>query len=93
MNNSCVLGSGKLQVVVGMCALYEDRFVCGSTHCCVEAVRHELALAIRGDERDGPVVLKARQTDALMKLHVFQLHCLALLSCHNTHKQKDLTQS
>lgn len=29
------------------------------THCCVEAVGHEFALAIRGDERDGAVVFKA----------------------------------
>lgn len=28
-------------------------------HCSVEAVGHELALAVRGDERDGTVVLKA----------------------------------
>lgn len=50
------------------------------THCGVEAVGHELALAVGGDERDGAVVLEARQTDALMKLHVLQLHCLTFLS-------------
>lgn len=50
------------------------------THCRVEAVGHELALAVGWDERDGAVVLEARQADTLMKLHVLQLHCLALLS-------------
>lgn len=29
------------------------------THCGVEAVGHELTLAIGGDERDGAVVLEA----------------------------------
>lgn len=29
------------------------------THCRVEAVGHEFALAIGGDERDGAVVFKA----------------------------------
>lgn len=59
-------------------------FMC--PHCSVEAVGHELALAVRGDERDGAVVLKAWQTDTLMKLHILQLHCLALLSWHkHTH--------
>lgn len=40
----------------------------------VEAVRHELELAVGGNEGDGAVVLKAGQTDALVKLHVLQLH-------------------
>lgn len=29
------------------------------THCSVEAVGHELTLAIGGDERDGAVILEA----------------------------------
>ena len=28
------------------------------THVCVESVRHEVKLAVRGDERDGAVVVK-----------------------------------
>lgn len=64
-------------------------FMC--PHCSVEAVGHELALAVRGDERDGTVVLKAWQTNTLMKLHILQLHCLALLSWHkHTHKDWEL---
>lgn len=40
----------------------------------VEAVGHELKLSIRRDEGDCAVVLEARQTDTLVKLHIFQLH-------------------
>jgi len=46
----------------------------------VESVRHQLKLSIRRNERDGPVVVKPRQTDTLVKLDVFQLNGLALSS-------------
>lgn len=43
----------------------------------VEAVGHELKLAVRRDEGDGAVILKAGQPHALVELHVLQLHRLA----------------
>lgn len=50
------------------------------THMSVEAVRHELKLSIGRDEGDGAVVLKARQTDTLVELHIFQLYGFTLSS-------------
>lgn len=47
------------------------------THMGVEAVGHELKLAIGWDEGDGAVVLKAREPHTLVELHVLQLHGLA----------------
>ena len=47
----------------------------------VEAVGHELELAIGRNEGDGAVVVKARQTNTLMELDVFQLDRLALAAC------------
>lgn len=61
--------------------------VCPS-HRGVEAVGHELALAVRRDERNGAVVLETWQTDALMELHILQLHRLTLLPWQDAHKQK-----
>lgn len=46
----------------------------------VEAVGHELKLSIGRNEGDGAVVLKARQTDTLVKLHIFQLYRFTLSS-------------
>ena len=37
----------------------------GPRHLRVEPVRHELELAVGRDEGDGPVVLEAREPDAL----------------------------
>ena len=51
------------------------------TYVCVEAVRHELELAIWRNEGDGSVVVEARQTNTLMELDVFQLDRLALAAC------------
>ena len=39
---------------------------------------HEVERAVWRDERDGAVVLKARQAHALMELHVLQIHRLVL---------------
>ena len=58
------------------------------THRGVEPIRHELALAVRWYERDGAVVLEARQTDTLMELHVLQLHCLTLFSWQTNRRTK-----
>lgn len=44
------------------------------THVGVEAIGHELKLSIRGDEGDCPVVLEARETNALVELHIFQFY-------------------
>lgn len=44
------------------------------THVSVEAVRHELKLSVGRNEGDGAVVLKARQTDTLVKLDILQLY-------------------
>jgi len=46
----------------------------------VEPVGHELKLAVRWNERDRAVIVKPRQTNALMKLDVFKLNRLALTS-------------
>ena len=51
---------------------------CAVTYVGVETVGHQLKLAVGGDEGDGAVVLKARQTDTLVELHVFQLHRFTL---------------
>lgn len=59
---SAFLGVTNAKVVRMVC---ESVWVTGKhlsecpTHCRVEAVGHEFALAIRGDERDGAVVFKA----------------------------------
>jgi hypothetical protein len=45
-------------------------------HVCIQAVGHQLKLAIGGDEGDGTVVLESGQTNALMEFDVFKLHCL-----------------
>lgn len=39
-------------------------------HSGIKAVRHEFTLSIRRNERDGPVILEARETHTLMKFHV-----------------------
>lgn len=44
------------------------------THMSVEAVGHELKLSVGRNEGDGAVVLKARQTDTLVKLDILQLY-------------------
>lgn len=44
------------------------------THVSVEAVGHELKLSVGRNEGDGAVVLKARQTDTLVKLDILQLY-------------------
>ena len=44
------------------------------TYMSVESVGHELELSIRGDEGDGPVILKAGQSHTLVKLDILQLH-------------------
>lgn len=49
-----------------------------STHMSVEAVGHEFKLSIGRDEGDCAVVLKARQTDTLVKLDIFQLYWFTL---------------
>lgn len=46
----------------------------GSTHVSVEAIGHELKLSIRRNKGDSAVVLKARQTDTLVKLDILQLY-------------------
>ena len=51
------------------------------THVRVEAVGHELELAVGRDEGDGAVVLKAREPHALVELHVLRLHGLAFATC------------
>ena len=51
------------------------------THVRVEAVGHELELAVGRDEGDGAVILKAREPHALVELHVLQLHGLAFATC------------
>lgn len=54
-NKTCALGGMQ---VVRLCSPRRFVFV-RPAHCSVEAVGHELALAVGGDERDGAVVLKA----------------------------------
>jgi len=49
-------------------------------HLCVQAVTHELKLAIRGNETDCSVILKPRQSHALVELDVFHLDSLASCS-------------
>lgn len=44
---------------------------------CVQAVAHELELAVRGNKGDRPVVLETGQSYALVKLDVFHLNSLA----------------
>lgn len=44
------------------------------THMSVEAVGHELKLAVGRDEGDGAVVLEAGEPHALVEFHVLQLH-------------------
>lgn len=57
------MGSGPLEsaapraVEHGLCGVWAG--ACGHTHMRVEAVRHELKLAIWRDEGDGAVVLEA----------------------------------
>ena len=64
-----------------------------NTHVRVEPVRHELELAVRRDEGDGAVVLKARQTDTLVKLHIFYGHSLTLVSYKNTRQIQTKVES
>lgn len=42
-----------------MCGLRKRHSSACPTHCSVEAVGHELALAVGGNEGDGAVVLEA----------------------------------
>ena len=55
----------------------------------VEAVGHELKLSVRGDKRDCAVVLEARQTHALVELHILQLHGFTLPSCPAAEEEID----
>ena len=43
----------------------------------VQPVGHEFKFTIGWNERNGSVIVEARQPDALMELHVLQLHRLA----------------
>ena len=43
----------------------------------VESIGHELKLPVGRNEGDGPVILKARETDTLVEFHILQLHSLA----------------
>eukprot|EP00964_Phaeocystis_antarctica_P161881 scaffold135140_cov65-Phaeocystis_antarctica.AAC.1 len=47
-------------------------------HLRAEAIAHQLELAVGRDERDGAVILEAREADALMELDILHLHRLAL---------------
>lgn len=44
----------------------------------VQSVRHKLELPVRRNEGDGAVILKAGQTNALVKLDVLQFHRFTL---------------
>ncbi len=46
-----------------------------------QAVGHELKFSIRWDERDGSIVLEARETNTLMEFNVFHLDRLAAGGC------------
>ena len=48
------------------------------THMRVEAVGHELELAVGRDEGDGAVIVKAREPHALVEFHILQFHRLVL---------------
>ena len=50
-------------------------------HLCVQTVGHQLKLSVRWNERNGAVVLKTREPDALMELHILQLHRFATRPC------------
>lgn len=51
-----------------------EKHLIHSTHMSVKSVRHELKLSIWRNEGDGTVILKARQTDTLMKLDILQFY-------------------
>mmetsp|Transcript_1902 Transcript_1902/g.3615 ORF Transcript_1902/g.3615 Transcript_1902/m.3615 type:complete len:204 (-) Transcript_1902:329-940(-) len=42
-------------------------------HMCVKTISHELEFSIRGNERNGAVVLKTSETNTLMELNVLKL--------------------
>lgn len=46
-------------------------------HLGIEAVAHELKLAIWRDEGDRSIVLESGQSNTLVKLDVLHLNCLA----------------
>ena len=45
-----------------------------------KSIGHEAEVPVRGDERDGPVIIKSRQADTLVELNVFQLDSFLLPS-------------
>ena len=57
--------------------LYPDEWL----NLSVEPVRHQFKLPIRGDEGDGAVVLKPRETHTLVELDVLQLHRFTTCPC------------
>ena len=58
-----------------------EKHLIHSTHMSVKSVRHELKLSIWRNEGDGTVILKARQTDTLMKLDILQFYWFTLPTC------------
>lgn len=48
----------------------------------VEPIGHELELSVRRDERDGAVVLEAREANTLVELDVLELHRAAASYSH-----------
>lgn len=50
------------------------------TNMSVDAVGHEFRLPIWRDEGDCSVTLKARETYALVELHIFHHHCLPFVT-------------
>lgn len=50
---------------------------------CRDAVRHELKLSVRRDERDRAIVLESREPDTLVELDILHLDCLSSSSCVN----------
>ena len=57
--------------------LYPDEWL----NLSVEPVRHQFKLPVRGDEGDGAVVLKPRETHTLVELDVLQLHRFTACPC------------
>lgn len=49
-----------------------------NTHMGIQPVGHELKFSIGRNEGDGAIVLKARQTNTLVKLDVLQLYWFTL---------------
>jgi hypothetical protein len=49
-------------------------------HGCGQAIRHELELAVRGNEGDGPVVLESGEADTLVELDILHLDGFAASS-------------